>query len=220
MRHLFFDIDGTLLTAPGVGVKALEEAMRSEFALSGPDCDLEFGGKTDRDLVSQLLRRNGLPNSEENRGRVRKRYSLALRGHLTREAGRTHPGVLELLVALEPRTDLGVHVMTGNFPETARMKLETFDLISYFSRVIGGDLDERRDDLARRALRQLERSGPVTDVIVIGDTANDVRCAKAIGARCLAVCTGSGSRAELESAGAERVVADLTDPSVLPFLTD
>ncbi|MEL6109570.1 MAG: HAD hydrolase-like protein [Planctomycetota bacterium] len=219
MRNLFFDIDGTLLSAPGVGQTALEAAMRSEFAISQPDCQLDFGGKTDRDLVGQLLRRNGLTVDEESRGRVRRGYSFALSQHLTKTAGTIHPGVVELLDRLQTFPDVNLFVMTGNFPETARMKLETFDLIGYFVRVVGGDLDEDRDDLARRALRQLRRSGGGSDVIVIGDTANDVRCAKAIGARCLAVCTGSGTREDLTAAGAERVVTDLLDSEVVTFLT-
>ena len=221
MRNLFFDIDGTLLSTPGVGRDSLAEALRTEFAILQPDCGLDFGGKTDRDLVGQLLLRNGIEVNEDHRGRVRRRYSLALRDRLTKAVGETHPGVIELLGDLRSRPSVNLCVMTGNFPETARMKLETFDLIQFFSRVIGGDLDEQRDDLAQRARRQLERSGENgSDVIVIGDTVNDVRCSKAIGARCLGVCTGSGTREELVAAGAELVVADLTDPVVRPFLVE
>lgn len=219
MRNLFFDIDGTLLSAPGVGQRALEDALRAEFAIAHPDCRLDFGGKTDRDLVGQLLRRNGLAVDEGSRGRVRRGYSFALGQHLTKASGTIHPGVTELLDRLQTFSHVNLFVMTGNFPETARMKLEAFNLIGYFSRVVGGDLDEERDDLARRALQQLRRSGAGSDVIVIGDTANDVRCAKAIGARCLAVCTGSGTRDDLANAGAEQVVTDLRDEQVVHFLT-
>lgn len=119
--------------------------------------------------------------------------------------------------------DLNVAVMTGNYPETARMKLEAFELMDFFTWVVGGDLDAHRDDMARRAYQQLQRKYPETDehdVIVIGDTANDVRCAHAIGARCLAVCTGSGKREELEQAGADKIVETLEDESVFTFLRE
>jgi phosphoglycolate phosphatase len=46
---------------------------------------------------------------------------------------------------------------------------------------------------------------------VIGDTPHDVACAKAHGCRALAVATGYTSAADLSSAGADRVIADLSD---------
>ena len=223
LRTLLFDIDGTLLLSPGTGREALAGAVEREFGVDQADADLDFGGRTDRDLVKQLLLRNRLDPTDENQGRVRRAYALELRQRLTKEGGRVMPGVFDLLLELSRVPHLALAVMTGNFPETARMKLETFELINFFPWVIGGDLDVDRDDLARRAAQHVVRNSgkeAANNLIVIGDTQNDVRCAKAINARCLAVCTGAGSRDQLESAAPELLVDDLLDPSVLPFLTE
>jgi phosphoglycolate phosphatase len=222
MRTLFFDIDGTLLVTDRAGGGALALAMRDEFGIDDFPLDrVKFGGRTDRDLVREFLTVAGLEATAENQGRLRRRYAGALRAVLNEVGGEVLPGVQELLQALSVAPDVFLAVMTGNFPETARMKLETYRLVDFFSWVVGGDLDVIRCDMARRAADQLvRRHGEAArqDMIVIGDTPHDVRCAHSIGARCLAVCTGSASRRELEIAGADRIVEDLADADALGFL--
>ncbi len=222
MRTLFFDIDGTLLVTQKAGSGALVRAMVSEFGVADPAIEhISFGGRTDRDLVCEFLVAGEIDPTPENQGRLRRRYAVTLRQTLPTVRGEVLPGVAELLPALSATPHVSLAVMTGNFPETARMKLETFRLIDFFPWVVGGDLDAVRCDMARRAADQLARrrgEAARDDMIVIGDTPNDVRCAHTIGAKCLAVCTGTASREELELAGADRVVEDLTDRVAWEFL--
>lgn len=222
MRTLFFDIDGTLLITHGAGSIALERAMQSEFGINDFSTEtIQFGGRTDFDLVRQILTVAEIPKTTENLGRLRTTYSGLLRQTLKSVGGTLLPGVEPLLKELMTVSRLDLAVMTGNYPETARMKLEAFELAEYFSWVIGGDLDADRSDMARRAARQLQRRSEAThDMIVIGDTPNDVRCAHAINARCLAVCTGSATRQELQEANADLIVESLTDDGVLEYLSN
>ena len=65
------------------------------------------------------------------------------------------------------------------------------------------------------ALRRAEAgSGHRFDVVVVGDTPSDIKAARAISARAVAVTTGHYTRAQLEDAGADVVVDTLGD--VLP----
>jgi len=228
MRTLFFDIDGTLLLARGAGKRALIAAVENEFDVASVRCDLSFGGKTDRDLVGQLLRANQIDPTAENQGRLRRRYSTTLRSVLRDHCGDASPeecvlpGVVELLEQLRRLPQLQLAVMTGNFPETARVKLEVFGLTDYFAWVVGGDLDVVRTDMARRAADQLGRrfgAGANRRAVVIGDTLHDIECAKAIDAASLGVCTGSGTHQQLCQAGADKVVRDLADREALEFLS-
>lgn len=226
MRTLFFDIDGTLLITHSAGSGALRQAIAAEFGAEfGIDevcMDVSFGGSTDRYLVTELLRLNGLPTDTATQGRLRRRYASMLRGVLAQQGGIVLPGVADLVERLSAVKTLRSAVMTGNFPETGRIKLEHFQLDRYFAWVTGGDLDAHRDDLARRAAEHLERmhgAEATEDVIVIGDTPKDVRCAAAIGASCLAVCTGGHGREELSDAGAKWVVDDLSAPETFDILT-
>ncbi|WP_161604641.1 HAD family hydrolase [Roseiconus nitratireducens] len=217
-RTLFFDIDGTLLLTRRAGRSALHQAMREEFGLAEVDDQgIRFGGRTDRELVAAFLRTAGIDPSPLNQGRLRRRYVSAFRQAVRSTPGGVLPGVLDLIRELSQHSQVRLAVMTGNFPETARMKLECFGLLEYFSWIVGGDLDASRCDLARRAAARLIRRGG-GGFTVIGDTVHDVRCARAIDARCLAVCTGSGTREELEREKADHIVDDLTDQSALAYL--
>lgn len=222
MRTLFFDIDGTLLITHQAGSEALKQAIEAEFQISDVSMDVTFGGSTDRYLIAELLRVNGLPIDDKSQGLLRKRYSELLPRVLHANGGTLLPGVTSLLNQLADIPSVRSAVMTGNYPETGRMKLDHFELTSHFAWVSGGDLDVERNDLARRTAQQLARmhgAAAVSDVIVIGDTVKDVSCAHAIGAKCLAVCTGSSAKDELHDAGANWVVDDLTNPETMSILT-
>ena len=96
------------------------------------------------------------------------------------------PGIRELLDALQQRPDVFLGLLTGNFEEGARIKLDHFDLWRYFRCGAYGDDAEDRNALVPFAVERARRAGlPEIDagnVIVIGDTPHDIACARAAGA--------------------------------------
>ena len=76
-----------------------------------------------------------------------------------------------------------------------------------------GDDHESRDDVARLALEaaceHLQSRIAMGDVWVIGDTLNDIRCARAIGANVIAVATGDTPASELADAEPDLLLDDL-----------
>jgi phosphoglycolate phosphatase len=72
-----------------------------------------------------------------------------------------------------------------------------------------------RNHLFDIALRRAEACGAppaeAGDVVVVGDTVLDVACAKAAGARSVAVATGPCDVETLRRSGADVVVRDLND---------
>jgi phosphoglycolate phosphatase-like HAD superfamily hydrolase len=56
------------------------------------------------------------------------------------------------------------------------------------------------------------------EVFVIGDTPKDIACARAMGARCIAVATGSYDRASLEHADAWAVLDSLEPDALVSLL--
>jgi len=192
MRVFLFDIDGTLLTTKGVGNLALSQALREEFDIAAPDCNVVFSGRTDRSLMIELLQRNQLEPTDTHCGRLRNRYVSLMGSQLARQGGVVLPGIRRLLTDLFRREALELAVMTGNFPETATKKLAHFDLRQWFAWISGGDSHVDRDDLARRTAEIVSRrhGTRVKEIVVIGDTPADVRCGHAIGAKTVAVATG------------------------------
>ena len=71
----------------------------------------------------------------------------------------------------------------------------------YFQLGAFGDESSNRNVLAKLALergrKMLGRALKPEEVVVVGDTILDIACADAIGARCLAVCTGGSTFDEL-----------------------
>jgi phosphoglycolate phosphatase len=218
MRTLLFDIDGTLLLTNNSGSGALKHAIEQEFGLTESRVDLDFSGRTDRSILIELLEKNALPTTPENQRRLEKRYVNHLPRILSDYGGWVLPGVDLLLAKMAELSNVRCCVMTGNLISTARVKLNHFDLTHHFQNVFGGDHDAHRDDLARRAasdLVQIYGDGATDDLIVIGDTSADIQCGHAIGAKVVAVATGSEEQQSLSKHSPYAVVNDLSDTQAI-----
>jgi phosphoglycolate phosphatase-like HAD superfamily hydrolase len=214
-----FDIDGTLLLSGGAGKAALEDALAEEFGIRGTIEKLTLSGRTDRAILTDLLRMSGLENSRENHRRLVGAYLRHLPGCLTRLRGQVLPGVVALLEALRARERTAVGLLTGNLRAGAGIKLGHFGLVGHFAFGGYGDDHHDRDEVAREALAAVRQCvGDKLDprrVRVIGDTPHDVRCARAIGARAVAVATGWHGREELLACAPDLLLDDLSDPAAL-----
>jgi len=223
VRLLLFDIDGTLLGTDGAGRRAIHRALMDHAGTPGVVPGYRLDGKTDPQIVRELLALGGHPRHEDRAlvGEICERYVTHLAEELARsgQATRAMPGVPALLQALEPLEDRGqvmVGLLTGNVAGGAALKLRAAGLRPERFAVGAYGLDgHHRPDLPPVALaRAAERLGrPVrgADTWIIGDTPADVACGRPVGARALAVATGSYRVEELRETGAELVFADLSD---------
>ena len=215
-RVAFFDIDGTLMTG-GPAKNAFCGAMIDTFGTVGNVEEVSFGGKTDPQIARELL--VGIDYSvdliEERFPSLWHSYTERLADELTQCPMQVLPGVHELLNILKRMDDIGVGVLTGNIARGAQLKLDSAGLTEHFVLGSYGSDHEEREHLSRIALqRARDMWNPALcpeNTVVIGDTPRDVDCGLAIGARTLAVATGSFSSSQLAKAGANRVVIDLTD---------
>lgn len=219
MHVCLFDIDGTLISTGGAGKAALEAALASEFGIPHPIGKLTLSGRTDRAILRDLFRLHELEETPETFGRLRDAYLRHLPGCLARISGCVLPGIAALLEQLRQREDVAVGLLTGNIREGARLKLGHYGLAQHFE--FGGFGDEHldRDDVAREALGEVRRrfDGTVTPdrIWVVGDTPLDVRCARSIGAKAIAVGTGWHTLEELAEHQPDLLVADLADAGPL-----
>lgn len=219
MKVCLFDIDGTLIASGGAGKVALERGLSEEFGGERIIDNLSLSGRTDRAICLDLLRLHGIEANEENLWRLLRAYLRNLPACLDTLQGKVLPGIHELLRQLTTREDVLVGLLTGNIREGAGVKLGHFDLAGYFRLGGFGDLHLDRDDVAREAFaevrRQLDREVHPETVWVIGDTPLDIRCARAIGARVVAVATGWHTPDELAAHSPDLLMNDLSDPTPL-----
>jgi phosphoglycolate phosphatase len=215
---VLFDIDGTLVTCGGAGRRAMERAFRehTEQHVS----DFSFGGMTDRAIVRQALAAARLAIDDALLEQTLERYLAHLADELPRSSGyAVLPGVDAALDALEAARSAGAPIAlglgTGNLARGAELKLRPADLWRRFDFGGFGSDDEDRPTLLRHGERRgAERLGldPSTVVtVVIGDTPRDVQAARAIGARCVAVASGSFDRATLEREEPDHVLDSLLE---------
>ena len=105
------------------------------------------------------------------------------------------PGVREILDDLSGRADVVNLLLTGNIEAGAAAKLSHYGLDGYFRS--GGAFCVGSGERAEIARRALPLAGDAEHVYVIGDTPADIECGNAIGARTIAVATGSYALREL-----------------------
>jgi len=214
-KVILFDIDGTLVLTGGAGIRAMTRAFEDLYGVRDAFAGTHMPGRTDAWILADAGVVHGVQPHELSR--FREAYLPHLGSEIDKPGPRkgVMPGVRELLDALAPRGDVFLALLTGNYEEAARVKLEYFDLWRYFRCGAFGDDAPDRNGLLPKALARVQAcGGPVVapaDVIVVGDTPLDVGCAKAGGARSIAVATGSHSTDELRATGADVVLADLGD---------
>ncbi len=214
---ILFDVDGTLVTCGGAGRRAMQTAFRELFG-SDDVFEFTFGGATDRAIARRALVNGGIDPSDETIDAFLGRYLEHLPAMLAAsERFAVLPGVCALLDRLEPLSHLSIGLGTGNVEAGARVKLRRGGLDTRFA--FGGfgcDHEERARLLESGAARGAARLGLSVDrcrVVVVGDTLRDVEAARAIGADCVAVATGTSPLTELEQSGAMLVCASLTSPA-------
>jgi phosphoglycolate phosphatase-like HAD superfamily hydrolase len=203
-RLILWDIDGTLVNTGSAGRFALVRATVERFGGEGDLTGVEIAGRTDVAIAHQILKKYGEAVTTENVDSFLSRYVALLPEELPRRRGCVLPGVRELLETLSVQSDKTVGLLTGNLERGARLKLEHYDLWRFFP--FGAFADDHHDRNAlgpcalTRAVAHAGYDFPPTRVDVIGDTAHDIACGKAFGARTVAVATGSWSRARLAEA--------------------
>ena len=216
--RVFFDIDGTLLYTDGAGRVAIRAALEAVYGTSGPIDGYIFHGKTDPRIVVELMMAAGLEEAAVRRRlpEVWPVYLEQLERELAvrRREGRITllPGIAELLAALGDRRDMALGLLTGNIEEGARLKLEAAGLGSTFGVGGFGSDSEDRAQVARAALSRCGRAGGAEPVaVVLGDTPEDIACARAIDAFAVAVATGRHKVEELLESGADAAFEDFSD---------
>jgi phosphoglycolate phosphatase len=215
---VLFDIDGTLVLTGGAGRRAMTLAFHDLFGIPDAFAHVAMAGRTDAWVFSQAVAAHAQAAAAQALAEFRDRYLEHLAVELDRPAPgkEVMPGVRPLLDELAGRPDVYLGLVTGNFEQGARLKLEHFDLWRYFRTGAFGDIAHDRTELVQDALARIQAQGgpeasrrPV--VVVVGDTPFDVACAVATGARSIAVATGGFSVRDLEAAGATIAFPDLGD---------
>ncbi|MDP9313084.1 MAG: haloacid dehalogenase-like hydrolase [Chloroflexota bacterium] len=217
-RLVLWDIDGTLMRGNGTVGRLFLQALREVYALPDEIQRIDYGGKTDGQIVLETLALHeiemaaaleALPRFNQRYGELLDAVAHELHTHL-----RLLPGVVPALERLREQGAIQT-LLTGNLAPVAALKLRALDLEQFFDLGIGayGSDDHDRTKLvpiARRkaAARYADIAG---QPVVIGDTPRDIACGKAGAARTIAVATGTFGMEQLAAHAPDLVLSDLAD---------
>ena len=214
VRLVLFDIDGTLVHTGGAGVKAFAKTFETEFSMADHFERLKFAGRTDYSLVREFFGFNQIAPTSDNFDRFFERYVFWL-DHILRDSQtELCSGVWEFIRELQglPQAPL-LGLLTGNIRLGAEIKLRHFNLWDVFQTGGFANDHEDRNQIAaaarERGCRIVGENLRGNQVLVIGDTPLDIRCARAIGAKALAVATGGAKLAELKLHQPDWAIPDL-----------
>ena len=189
---------------------ASRELYGEAFTFEG----VEIAGRIDPQIWRDVARVNGIDDADHDRFRATYAEHLARRLKLDNTVTLL-PGVVPLLEALGSIDGLTLGLLTGNYPETGKLKIAAAGLdLGVFEVAVWGCDGESRRDLPGVAMDRHEaatgsRLDPV-QVVIIGDTPHDVDCARAHGCRVLAVATGPTPREKLVASEPDLLADDLS----------
>jgi phosphoglycolate phosphatase len=210
---LLFDIDGTLLKVKRDFLLGVIEVILDEMALPGKQViSTSFAGRTDRDIFEELAAKSG---SDELYFDLKEFYVKQMLTNLSAHDIDLIPGAEEAVLYAE-KSGLAAGLCTGNFREVAYKKVEAAGLQGLFSFGGFGCNHADRIHLPGEAHDEYSRfhgqNPSPSDYVVIGDTPNDIRCAKYFGARSVGVTTGGYNRSKLEPSGPDLLLDSLASP--------
>ena len=215
---LFFDMDGTLVE----NGKLMPAAFQKGFANQGLKIEIEpwkGSGCTDWEVMDRHLAEFPELNNEQKEAlkeKIAPDVKKIVIEQVRTQGLKAEPGAPQLIQKL---VELGISpgLLTGNMEEIVGPKLEAAGMKREDFPYGGfGDYCPKRVDAANKALRSAEAwfGHPIDPAraLIIGDTPNDIACARAIGAAVLAVPTGRFSMEDLLAHDPDFLLKDLSDP--------
>ena len=223
LRILLWDIDGTLIrsTRAGAFKEYTVPVLEGVFGTAGRLREMTVSGMTDLQIVAEALQDEGFTR-EQIRERVDNLKTVYMQEMERATNGDSDfffllPGVREVLEATAGDPRYHNALLTGNIEPAARLKMRLMGLSEFFDSpgAFGDDSHDRSDlpELAAGRIRaHLNFDLTAEQFIIIGDTPNDIACARHFGARALAVATGRMySPEELSSCQPDALLPDLSD---------
>lgn len=224
IRLVLWDIDHTLIETRGVGRDIYQrifptvtgQPLRTLAAVDG---------RTELDIIHDTLQLHGITPTDDTvhalATALADGYTAAIDELATR--GRVLPGARAALAGLAAEPSVHQSVLTGNTTAVAKIKIDAFGLGEHLDILLGAYGDDHQDratlvTIARaRASQRLGTTLDPNQLVIIGDTPNDMHTATTAGARAIGITTGRYTATDLETAGATTTLPLLVD---LPRLRD
>jgi phosphoglycolate phosphatase len=228
LKILLWDIDGTLMYSnrPGAYKEYFIPTLEKVYGKAGNLEKMQVSGMTDPQIAFESLRHEGFQPSDIF-AKIDE-FVEVLGAEMSRSISASdNPyglfnGVREILSAADSEFNFVNSLLTGNLSVSAEIKLRHVNIWHFFEGKPHsfGEISHQRNDLAWAAGKKFNEFYQ-TDLkpeqfIIIGDTPNDIACARSFGAKAVAVATGrSHSADELAGHCPDLLLEDLSETSII-----
>lgn len=195
---LFFDINGTLIERDERTdlpySNALEKLLGTNNAMDGVDTS----ARSDKDVFMEVLQKKGISFDDTAWQEFLKLYEAELERFADTDVWRANADSTGFVRDLYD-SGYTMALITGELSMGAEYKLRKTGIWNCFLTGGYGEDGLKRFDIADKALARVRTltGGSFDPLFVIGDTILDVRTARHLGAKSIAVTTGSHSREKL-----------------------
>ncbi|OGI85772.1 hypothetical protein A3A01_00555 [Candidatus Nomurabacteria bacterium RIFCSPLOWO2_01_FULL_39_17] len=225
MKIPLFDLDGTLIkTGQKIHGQAFKFAIKKVFGIDADYTHLNTFGMIDGQILTEILAFYNIPKkkSQEKLTEMFLEMENYFIEHEKETKFETLPGAYELVEELYMK-NFPLAVLTGNIEIFGWKKLEKTGLKRFITTGAFGNMALRRSDLIPIALEKLQlkydKQIQKSNLVIIGDTPLDIRCAKEGNIYSIGVATSKYSKGDLEAEGADFVVDSLLQKKdIIDFL--
>lgn len=200
-RVLLWDIDGTMLIAPRSGnyKEYFAKSLSRVYGSHGTIWEMgSVSGMTDLQIAFEALKPANvtLETIYERKDDFHKAFTEEMSKVCDANHFRILDGVREILQATRENPLFVNALLTGNLENAAKHKLKLVGLDEFFDFELGafGDSSHQRQDLPQIAADKIsakfDYNFEPSQFTVLGDTPNDIACARYFGAKAVAVATG------------------------------
>jgi phosphoglycolate phosphatase-like HAD superfamily hydrolase len=202
VRVILWDIDGTLMTSTvgGAYKEYLGPVLEDVYGTSGRLGEMSVSGMTDTQIAYEAIKDEGISVGDvfAKLDQFSARLEKGMRDFIANrhDRYRKFDGASEILAETQRTPKFINSLLTGNLAIAAKIKLEYVNLWSFFENVPGafGEISHDRQQLAFEAgiiyKKYLSTELKPSQFIIVGDTPNDIDCARAFGANVISVATG------------------------------
>jgi phosphoglycolate phosphatase-like HAD superfamily hydrolase len=213
---VLFDIDGTLTRGAGPHHRAaLESAVLQVTGLAATTQGIPVHGMLDRVILTLMMRAAEIPDAEARHllpAVIDAAQDLYCTGSVPDLRDKLCPGVPAVLEEMT-RRGIVLALVTGNLTRIGWHKLSRAGIHQYFRFGAFGEMAPTRGELAKLALARARSEGLIgaaSRISLIGDAASDIQAARDAGIQSIAVRTGIAPLEELQTAGPDVLLDDLT----------
>jgi len=211
-KLILFDLDGTLVdSAPDLAWCGDEMNRRLQLPARGLAAGRRWVGNGIERFVKRMLTNDMHAEPESELFETGLAMFKALYAEHTSERSQLYDGVIAGLDKLS-RTDIPLACVTNKTELFTLVLLKAMGLDHYFSPVVSGDTTARikPDPLPLQYAARIHRVDPA-DCLMVGDSSNDVKAARAAGFSVVCVPYGYNHGEDIRNAKPDRVIESIED---------